>query len=59
MGAIEKIFGHIKKNMGYKQVLVRGIKKVQLVWNMLCMTYNLKRMYNLQFHNKTEALCMS
>ncbi len=59
MGAIEKIFGHIKNNIGYKQVLVRGIKKVQLVWNMLCMTYNLQRMYNLQFNNKTEALCIS
>ncbi len=59
MGAIEKIFGHIKENIGYKRVLVRGIEKVRLVWNMLCITYNLRRMYNLQFHNKTEALCIS
>jgi hypothetical protein len=48
MGAIEKAFGHIKENVGYRQVLVRGIDKVKTIWTMLCMTYNMIRMYNLR-----------
>jgi len=35
MGAIEKVFGHIKTNIGYKQVLVRGIEKIGAIWSML------------------------
>jgi len=53
MGAIEKVFGHIKTNIGYKQVLVRGIEKVGAIWSMLCMAHNLIRMFNLKHHYKT------
>ena len=47
MGAIEKVFGHIKANIGAKQMLVRGINKVKTVWSMLCTAYNLYRIFNL------------
>lgn len=54
IGAIEKAFAHIKENMGYKRMLIRGIKKVKTVWSMLCTTYNIVRLFNLKFpdHNK-------
>ncbi len=52
MGAIEKVFGHIKGNLGYKRVLVRGIKKVKSFWSVICMTYNLVRLYNLKYEDR-------
>jgi len=48
MPTIEKIFGHIKKNMGCIRFRVRGIEKVKTEWSMICTVYNLKRIFNLK-----------
>jgi hypothetical protein len=45
---IEKVFGHIKNNLGIRQFLVCSLEKTKTVWNLICVTYNLQRMFNLQ-----------
>lgn len=44
---IEPIFGIIKHIMGFRQFMLRGFKKAQGEWNLVCMAYNLKRLYTI------------
>ena len=57
MGAVEKVFGHIKENLGFRRMLVRGQEKVGLAWNMICTTYNLQRIFNLMFPDRQKTVC--
>lgn len=41
---VEPVFGIIKQDMGFRQFLLRGIKKVQLEWTMVVCAYNIKRL---------------
>jgi len=45
---VEPTFGIIKQAMGFRQFLLRGLKKVSGEWNLVCLAYNLKRMHTLQ-----------
>ena len=47
MPTVEKIFGHIKKNLRFERFTVIGLKKVRTRWTIICLVYNLKRIYNL------------
>ena len=47
MPTIEKIYGHIKKNLRVERFNVIGLDKVRTQWFIICTVYNLKRMYNL------------
>lgn len=38
---IESIFGHLKYNLGYKMFSLRGLKKVNGEYNLICMIYNI------------------
>ena len=44
---IEPVFGIIKAVMGFRQFLLRGLNKVAGEWDLVCIAYNLKRMYAL------------
>jgi hypothetical protein len=44
---IEPVFGIIKAVMGFRQFLLRGLKRVAGEWDLVCIAYNLKRMYAL------------
>jgi transposase len=44
---IEPVFGIIKAVMGFRQFLLRGLKQVAGEWDLVCIAYNLKRMYAL------------
>jgi IS5 family transposase len=44
---VEPVFGQIKQARGFRQFLLRGIKKVQAEWAMVCMTHNILKMYRL------------
>jgi transposase len=41
---IEPVFGIIKQAMGFRQFLLRGIKKTNLEWTLVTCAYNLKRL---------------
>ena len=44
---VEPVFGIIKAVMGFRQFLLRSLKLVAGEWDLVCIAYNLKRMYAL------------
>jgi transposase len=44
---IEPVFGIIKSAMGFRQFLLRGLEAVKGEWNLVCIAFNLKRLYVL------------
>jgi len=44
MHPVEAIFGHLKHNLGYTQFLLRGIKKVNAEFVLMCLTQNLRKL---------------
>jgi transposase len=44
----EPVFGIIKSVMGYRQCLLRGLENVTGEWNLVTMSWNIKRLFALQ-----------
>jgi len=44
----EPVFGIIKSVMGFRQFSLRGIEKVRGEWDLVTMTWNIRRMFTLQ-----------
>jgi len=44
----EPVFGIIKSVMGYRQCLLRGLENVRGEWNLVTMSWNMKRMFAMQ-----------
>lgn len=44
---VETVFGIIKEVMGFRRFHLRGLDAAQGEWNLVCMAWNLKRMYAL------------
>jgi hypothetical protein len=44
---VEPVFGHIKRARGFRQFLLRGVKKVRTEWAMICTTHNLLKLFTL------------
>ena len=44
---VEPVFGIIKAVLGFRQFLLRGLRKVGGEWNLICLAYNLKRLHRL------------
>lgn len=42
---VEPVFGQIKQARGFRQFLLRGLKKVQGEWALLCMTHNILKLH--------------
>jgi len=47
MALIERAFGHVKGNTGFRGFLRRGLEKVNNEWLIVCGAFNLIRMFNL------------
>ena len=45
---VEPVFGIIKEVMGFRRLLLRGRAKVSLEWTLVCLSYNLKRLFTLK-----------
>ncbi len=45
---VEPVFGIIKHVLGFRQFLLRGLKKVTGEWSLVCLAYNLKRLHTLR-----------
>jgi len=43
---VELVFGCIKQAMGFRQFLLRGIHKVRDEWTLVCLAYNLRKLYS-------------
>jgi transposase len=44
---VETTFGIVKSAIGFRSFLLRGSKKVEGEWKLVCTAYNLKRLYSL------------
>jgi len=44
---VEPVFGIIKAAMGFRQFLLRGLDRVAGEWHLVCIAYNIKRLYAL------------
>jgi transposase len=44
---VEPVFGIIKSILGFRQFLLRGLQKVELEWQLVCLAYNLKRLHRM------------
>jgi transposase len=44
----EPVFGIIKSVMGYRQCLLRGLENVRGEWNLVTLSWNIKRMFAMQ-----------
>ena len=42
---VEPVFGIIKSAMGFRQFLLRGKQKVSTEWDLVCLAYNVKRLW--------------
>jgi len=45
---VEPVFGIIKEVMGFRRFSLRGRAKVSLEWTLVCVSYNLKRLFALK-----------
>ena len=44
---VEPVFGQIKQARGFRQFLLRGLKKVQGEWAIVCLTHNILKLHRL------------
>lgn len=44
---VEPVFGIIKSALGFRQFLLRGLEKVSGEWALVCLGYNIKRLWRL------------
>lgn len=44
---VEPVFGTIKSALGLRQFLLRGIEKVRIEWDLVCLAYNTRRLWSL------------
>lgn len=51
MHPVESIFGHWKHNLAYTQFLLRGIKKVEAEFMLICLTQNLRLRVSINRHS--------
>ena len=56
---IEPTFGIQKEVMGYRQFLVRGLNAVSAEWDLLCMGFNIKRMFTLAMADINSWLALA
>ena len=41
---VEPVFGHIKSARGFRQFLLRGLRKVSVEWTLLCTAHNVLKL---------------
>jgi hypothetical protein len=44
---VEPVFGQIKEARGFRRFLLRGLKKVQGEWSLICLTHNILKLHRL------------
>jgi len=45
---VEPVFGQIKQARGFRQFLLRGLRKVRAEWRLICLTHNLLKIWRHQ-----------
>lgn len=52
---VEPVFGIIKETMGFRRFSLRGLQQVRGEWSLVCMSYNLKRLFNLKTQRENSV----
>lgn len=52
---VEPFFGHIKQNLGIRRWPARGLENARAQWSMLCLTHNLRKIYD-HWKNHNEGI---
>ena len=57
MQTVEPVFGQIKQGRGFRQFLLRGLKKVSGEWSLICTGHNLLKLFRfgVNLHRKARA----
>jgi hypothetical protein len=42
---VEPVFGQIKQGRGFRQFLLRGMRKVRGEWALICTTHNVRKLW--------------
>jgi hypothetical protein len=45
LGMVERVFGQIKSNKGFKKFYHRGHEKVSTIWSIVCTSYNIYKLH--------------
>ena len=45
---VAPVFGIIKHVLGFRQFLLRGLGRVSAEWELVCLAYNMKRLFRLR-----------
>jgi len=53
---VEPVFGIIKEAMGFRRFSLRGEAKVALEWTLVCLAYNVRRLYCVGRGGQTDLL---
>jgi transposase len=53
--SVEPVVGIIKRVLGFAHFSLRGLQKVSLEWNLVCVAYNLKRLHKLTHPPKQKS----
>ena len=40
----ETVFGDLKHNMSFRRFMLRGLKKVEIEWGLVCIAHNLRKL---------------
>ncbi|MCI6188246.1 MAG: transposase [Spirochaetia bacterium] len=51
---VEPVFGIIKRVMGFRQFLMRGLENIGIEWDLVTISYNVSRMYALKNLSPTK-----
>ena len=49
---VEPVFGQIKQGRGFRQCLLRGMRKVRGEWALLCTTHNVPKLWTALRHRR-------
>ena len=50
---VERVFGHIKQNIGLREFLTRGLEGVRAEFSLACIAHNLKRIWKIKGQIRT------
>lgn len=49
---VERLFGHIKQNIGLREFSTRGLQGVRAEFSLACIAHNLKRIWSIKSQTK-------
>ena len=55
---VEPVFGQTKRCRGFRQFLLRGLRKVKGEWSLICTTHNLLKLWRATVGNLTPRLAL-